>query len=81
MKKHTSREKVNFMISKETLMQFRQLIPAGERSDFMNKVLKEALVSYGRRKASEAIDKMAEEGLFSKLSTEEFLKTRHDGLL
>lgn len=81
MKNHLNREKINFMISKELLMQFRQLIPAGERSDFMEKTLEQALTNYGRRKASDAMDKMAEEGLFSKLSTKEFLKTRHDGLL
>jgi ABC-type amino acid transport substrate-binding protein len=81
MKKNLNREKVNFMISKEILMQFRQLIPAGERSDFMNETLEEALTQYSRKKASEAMDKMVKDGVFAKLSTKGFLKTRHNGLL
>lgn len=80
MKKYSSREKVNFMISKEILVQFRQLIPAGERSDFMNDALKEAITDYGRRKASEAMDEIAM-GNDRKFSTKDFLKTRHEGLL
>lgn len=81
MKKPINQEKVNLIVSKELLLKFRQLIPAEERSNFINTALKEALTRYGRQQASQAIDKMAEEGLFSKLSTKEFLKTRHDGLL
>lgn len=69
------------MISKENMLQLKQLIPAGERSDFMDEALKEALIDYGRRKAIDAMNRMAESGEFSKLSTKEFLKTRHDGLL
>ena len=79
MIKHLNREKINFMISKELLVQFRQIIPAGERSDFMEKTLKEALIDYGRRKAIEGMRKISEENL--NISTKEFLKTRHDGLL
>ena len=79
MKKHFNREKVNFMISKEILMQFRQLIPAGERSDFINEALEEAIIDYGRRKAIEGMRRLSEENL--NISTKEFLKTRHDGLL
>lgn len=78
MKKYLDRQKVNFMISKETLMQFRQMIPAGERSDFMDKVLKEALVSYRRRKASEEIDKLSQK-LNLKMSTEELIKLKNYG--
>lgn len=80
MKKHSNREKVNFMISKEILVQFRQLIPSGERSDFVNDALEDAIIDYGRRKASEAMDKIAMES-GRKFSTKDFLKTRHEELL
>ncbi len=60
-------------------MQFRQLIPAGERSDFMNETLEEALIRYGRRKAIDGMRRMSEENL--NISTKEFLKIRHEGLL
>lgn len=81
MKKYLDRQKVNFMMSKELLAQFYQLVPSGDRSNFMNEALEEYLTRYGRQKAIEAMDRMAESGEFSKLSTKEFLKTRHEGLL
>lgn len=81
MKKHLDRQKVNFMISKELLAQFYQLVPSGERSDVMNEALEEFIISYGRRKAIEYMQRAAESGEYSKLSTKEFLKQRHEGLL
>lgn len=66
------------MIARETLMQFYQLIPAGERSDFLNVSLKEALISYSRRKASEQIDKLAKM-LNLKMSTKEIIKLKNYG--
>lgn len=50
------REKINFMISRPLIVEMKALIPQGERSDFINEILQEALVNYGRRKASEAMD-------------------------
>ncbi|MBI5753737.1 hypothetical protein HZA40_01170 [Candidatus Peregrinibacteria bacterium] len=78
MKKHLNREKVNFMISKENMMQLKQLIPAGERSDFINKTLEEAIKSYKRRKASEEMDKLSAR-LNLKMSTEELIKIKNYG--
>lgn len=66
------------MINRETLMRFYQLIPAGERSDFLNGTLKEALINYGRRKASEQIDKFRKEWKL-KLSTKEIIKLKNYG--
>lgn len=68
------------MISKEILKSLHQVIPAGQRSDFVNKTLEEALIDYGRRRASEEIDNLSKKW-GSKISTEEFLRTRHEGLL
>lgn len=66
------------MISRATLMQFYQLIPSGERSDFLNTTLKEALINYGCRKASEEIDKLAK-ALNLKMSTREIIKLKNYG--
>ncbi|MEK7672900.1 MAG: hypothetical protein AAB373_03375 [Patescibacteria group bacterium] len=79
MAKTLERKKVNFMISKDILLEFNELIPPGERSNFMNSTLENALIQFSRRKASEEMDKLAAGNL--KISTKEFLKTRHDGLL
>lgn len=78
MRKILDRKKVNFMIGRETLMQFYQLIPSGERSNFLNTTLKEALINYGRQKASEQIDKFRKEWKL-KLSTEELIQLKNYG--
>lgn len=79
MVKKIDRKKINFMVSKEIMMELNQLIPSGERSDFVNEALKEALIDYARRKAIEEMDKIAQQNL--NISTAEFLKTKHEGLL
>ena len=47
------RKKVNFMIDEDLIDRLETLIPSGERSDFMNTAMNEALASYGRKKAFE----------------------------
>lgn len=47
------RKKMNFMINEDIVSKLEQLVPAGERSDFCNNVMDEALILYGRRKAFE----------------------------
>lgn len=79
MVKKIDRKKINFMISKEIMMELKQLIPSGERSDFVNEALKEALIDYARRKAIEKMDKIAQQNL--NISAAEFLKAKHEGLL
>lgn len=66
------------MISKEILKNLHQAIPAGQRSDFVNKALDEALIDYGRRKASEEMDKLREKWKL-KLSTKEMIKLKNYG--
>lgn len=68
------------MISKEILKSLHQIIPAGERSNFVNEALEDAIIDYGRRKASQKMDNLSK-NWGSKISTKEFLKTRHEGLL
>lgn len=49
----SKRKKVNFMVDHDITQRLEQLVPVGERSDFVNKAMDEALVLYGRRKAFE----------------------------
>jgi hypothetical protein len=72
------REKVNFMISKTVLLEMKKSIPAGERSDFVNEVLEEAIVDYQRRKASEAMDRMRENSKLT-ITTAEIIRLKNYG--
>ena len=45
------RKKVNFMVDEEIIERLEQLIPSGERSDFMNEAMNEKLKQFGRDKA------------------------------
>jgi|GEM_PF-2722339 hypothetical protein len=47
------RKKMNFMVDEEVAAKLEQLVPAGERSDFFNHAMNEALTLYGRRRAFE----------------------------
>lgn len=49
----TKRKKVNFMIDEDLIDRLETLIPSGERSDFLNEAMNEALTDYGRKKAFE----------------------------
>ncbi len=50
------REKVNFMISKPVLLQLKEWIPAGERSDFVNEAMQSAMDKIRLQKFSEGLD-------------------------
>ncbi|MBI2634523.1 hypothetical protein HYW82_02540 [Candidatus Peregrinibacteria bacterium] len=79
---HTAdRKKVNFMIDRCILVKMEKLIPPGQRSDFVNKALDEAIVQFGRRKASEGMDKLAKELAAEgfTMSTEEFIRLKNYG--
>ena len=54
------RKKVNFMISVKVLHAMQKLVPAGERSDFVNKAIDDAMLYRGRKKAAEMMDEMRE---------------------
>ena len=78
MVKKMDRKKVNFMLTKDIRIQLNQLIPAGERSDFINQALQKALVKYSRQKAMEAIEKFRKENKIS-ITTEEIIKLKNYG--
>jgi hypothetical protein len=72
------REKINFMISRPLIVQMKALIPQGERSDFINEVLHEALVDYGRRKAIEEMDMLRKKAKWS-MTTQEIIAAKNYG--
>lgn len=72
------RKKVNYMINQDILVRIKEFIPAGERSDFVNKALGEAILRYARRRASIAMDELAKK-MNLRMSTEEFIKLKNYG--
>lgn len=74
----TDRKKVNYMIDRDVFNKIEQYVPAGKRSDFVNEALNEAIIQYGRRKASEEMDKLRKKAKIS-MTTEEFIKLKNYG--
>jgi len=72
------REKVNFMISKDVLAELKEWIPAGERSDFVNEALEEAVLDFQRRKASASMDAFREKNKLS-MTTAEIIRLKNYG--
>lgn len=76
--KKSDREKVNFMVDKTLMLDIKQYIPEGERSDFVNQVLEGALITFKRKKAFESIDKFRKK-MNLHISMDEFRKLRAYG--
>jgi len=76
--KISSRKKVNFMVEKTVLKQLMLWIPAGDRSDFVNNVLGEALRAAARRKALEGIDALRDKYKI-KMTTAEMIRLKNYG--
>lgn len=53
----TPRKRVNFMISLTLLEELEQVMPAGDRSNFVNEALEEKLIDFSRKKAFEQMEK------------------------
>lgn len=72
----SQRKRANFMIDTPLLEQMEILIPAGERSDFVNEALEEKMIDLSRTKAlarmEESIKKQKKVH-----TTEEILKILH----
>lgn len=76
--KETGRKKVNFMVDNEVMIHIVQWVPAGQRSDFVNHALQEAVQDLARQKAIEAMDRVRMEGHFI-MSDKEIRKAREYG--
>ncbi len=72
------RKKTNFMVDIQVLQDIKHYVPEGQRSDFINECLEEALTSFKRKKASELMDQMREK-LNIKLTTKEIIKLKNYG--
>lgn len=66
------------MISMSVVEKLETLVPAGQRSDFINEALEENLAQYARRKAFEELDEFKKKHPL-KMSTGQILKIIHDG--
>ncbi len=58
----TKRKKVNFMVDEGILERVEAIIPSGERSDFVNHAMEQALIVYGRKKAFEFFQELPKKG-------------------
>ncbi|MBI4127291.1 hypothetical protein HY463_01130 [Candidatus Peregrinibacteria bacterium] len=66
------------MIDVFVLHEFKNLIPEGERSDFINEAIKRGLEDFRNKKAFENIDKLREE-LDLRMTTKEIIKLKNYG--
>lgn len=73
-----NRKKVNFMVDVKVLAEIERLIPAGQRSNFVNESLDEALLRYSRGVAIEGMRKLAKK-LKVKVSDSEIRKLKNYG--
>ncbi|MBI4995151.1 hypothetical protein HZC21_05970 [Candidatus Peregrinibacteria bacterium] len=73
-----ARKKVNFMVNQETLEALKKWIPAGDRSDFVNGALEDAVRRYTKEKAFQMIDELREKAKI-RMSTAEMIKFKNYG--
>ena len=76
--KKEERKKTNFMVSKSLLVEIKQYVPEGQRSDFVNEALEEAVSLFKRKKACEEMEKLRQE-MGVTMPTEEFIKLKNYG--
>lgn len=69
----TDRKRMNFMIDVKLVKELEEVIPAGERSNFINGALNEAITQLSRQKAIEGLKKIRESNKV-KLSNKEILE-------
>jgi metal-responsive CopG/Arc/MetJ family transcriptional regulator len=72
------RKKINFMVSKKLLEELSAFVPQGQRSDFVNEALKEALDLFRRRKSVENMEKLRQEMKIT-ISNDELIKLKNYG--
>lgn len=78
MAKKEKRKKTNFMVNEDLLVEIKQYIPDGERSDFVNEALEGAIELFRRKKAVEEMDRIRNEDPV-KITTEEFIRLKNYG--
>ena len=76
--KKGKRKKTNFMVDEKLLFEIKQYIPDGERSNFVNEALEDAIDLFRRRKAVEGMEELRQK-MQVKMSTEEFIELKNYG--
>ncbi len=76
--KENKREKINFMVNRDILVELKQWIPAGERSNFVNGALEKAILRFKREKAFQAMDELREKAKIM-MTTKDFIRLKNYG--
>ncbi|QQR54329.1 hypothetical protein IPG41_03940 [Candidatus Peregrinibacteria bacterium] len=71
------RKRINCMMDSDLLDRLGELIPPGERSDFVNEAVEEKLLRWGRQKAFEELEKFKAKHPL-KMSNKQMLKMIHE---
>ena len=66
------------MVDQKTVIELKEWIPQGERSDFVNQALHDAMLRYKRLKACEKIDELRKMAKI-RMSTAEMIKLKNYG--
>lgn len=69
----SDRKRMNFMVDVKLVKELEETVPSGERSNFINEALAEAMTQLSRRKAIEGLKKIRESNKV-KLKTKEILE-------
>ena len=78
LKEDPRRHKVNFMLKQYVLQDLKQSVPSGQRSDFVNKAIEQALVREKRMQAFHSLDEI-KKAKSARLSTEELIQMKNEG--
>lgn len=76
--KEGKRTKVNYMVNNDLLVEMNKWIVPGERSNFVNGALEEAVLRFKRQKAFSMMDELREKANI-RMSTKEMLKRKNYG--
>ncbi len=73
------RKRLNFMVDPFIAMELTQMIPSGQRSEFVNKAIEKALVQFSREKAYEETKELREKLNLKIGSDEKLYKVIREG--
>lgn len=76
--KGKKRKKTNYMIGHDILVEITKWIPAGERSNFVNGALEDAIRRYKREKAFQMIDELREKAKI-RMTTSQMIRRKNYG--
>lgn len=78
MTRTTERKKTNFMVNYNILASLKEFIPNGQRSDFINDALEEAISKFKRKLAGRRMDERRKR-LGLHISTGKLIKLKNEG--